>query len=164
VDVNLLAVAHGSRLFGQAMVDRGEGGQIVNTASAAAFVPSRSLGAYCATKAAVLMLSQSLRGELGGYGIGVSVVCPGVINTNITRSTRYVGRQSAEEERMREQMSRLYARRNFTAERVAAEVLRAIGEDRAVAPISPEAKAMELIGRLTPRLARLLASYDALPV
>jgi NAD(P)-dependent dehydrogenase (short-subunit alcohol dehydrogenase family)/pimeloyl-ACP methyl ester carboxylesterase len=164
VDVNLLGVATGCRLFGRAMVRRGEGGQIVNTASAAAFMPSRSLPVYAATKAAVLMLSESLRAELVPFGIGVTAVCPGVIATNITRATRYVDHSEADQGRVADYVTRLYARRNFTPERVAAEILRAVGEDRPVAVITPEAKLMRAISRLSPGLARRLAAYDALPV
>ncbi|HEX8976778.1 MAG TPA: SDR family NAD(P)-dependent oxidoreductase, partial [Solirubrobacteraceae bacterium] len=164
VDVNLLGVATGCRLFGRAMVLRGGGGQIVNTASAAAFMPSRSLPAYAATKAAVLMLSESLRAELAPFGIGVTAACPGLIATNITRATRYVDHPEGEQDRVAQEVTRLYARRNFTPERVAAEILRAIGEDRAVAVITPEAKVMRAIGRLFPGLARRLAALDALPV
>jgi NAD(P)-dependent dehydrogenase (short-subunit alcohol dehydrogenase family)/pimeloyl-ACP methyl ester carboxylesterase len=164
VDVNLLGVAAGCRLFGRAMVLRGEGGHIVNTASAAAFMPSKSLPVYAATKAAVLMLSESVRAELVPFGIGVTAACPGVIATNITRSTRYVGRSEADQGRLAEQVTRIYTRRNFTPERVADEILEAIGNDTPVAAISPEAKAMRLIGRLAPGLARRLAGYDALPV
>ncbi len=164
VDVNLLGVATGCRLFGRAMVLRGEGGHIVNTASAAAFMPSRSLPAYAATKAAVLSLTESVRAELVPFGIGVTAACPGVIATNITRATSYVGRSAADQTRLADQVTKLYARRNFTPERVAAEILRAIGEDRPVAVITPEAKLMRAISRVSPGLARRLAAMDALPV
>ncbi len=133
VDINLLGVVHGCRLFGRAMVQRGEGGQIVNTASAAAFMPSKSLPAYSATKAAVLMLSQCLRAELVPSGIGVTAVCPGFIATNITRAAQYVGRPEGDQDRVREQLTRLYERRNFTPDMVAAEIVAAIGSDLPVA-------------------------------
>ena len=58
IDVNLWGVINGCQVFGEAMVANGEGGKIVNTASAAAFLPSRALSAYATTKAAVLMLSR----------------------------------------------------------------------------------------------------------
>ena len=142
VDINLLGVVHGCRLFGQAMVERGRGGQIVNTASAAAFLPSKGLPAYSATKAAVLMLSECLRAELAPSGIGVTAVCPGFIATNITRAAQYVGRAEADQDRLREQVTRMYERRNFTAEQVAAEIVEAIGADLPVAVVTPEAKLM----------------------
>lgn len=64
--VNVWGVIHGARLFAKQMVARGQGGHILNTASAAAFAPSRDLAAYATTKAAVLMLSECMRGELAG--------------------------------------------------------------------------------------------------
>ncbi len=163
VDVNLFGVVHGCRLFGRAMVERGQGGQIVNTASAAAFMPSTALPAYATTKAAVLMLSECVRAELAPYGIGVTAVCPGLIATNITRATEYVGRAPADQERLRERVSQLYARRNFTPEQVASEIVEAIGADRPIAIVTPEAKLMRAISRLSPRLMRRLAGLDAIP-
>src|SRR3954471_9712536 len=91
VGVNLWGVIHGCRLFGEQMVRGGKGGQIVNTASMAAYTPSRELPVYAMTKSAVLMLSESVRPEFADAGIGVTAICPGVIDTNITRSSRYAG-------------------------------------------------------------------------
>lgn len=91
LDVNLWGVIHGCRLFGKQMAERGQGGHIVNTASAAAYLPSRTLPAYSTSKAAVLMLSECLRAELAGQGIGVTAICPGFINTNITSTARFTG-------------------------------------------------------------------------
>ena len=93
LDVNLWGVIHGCRLFGRQMAERGQGGHIVNTASAAAYLPSRALPAYSTSKAAVLMLSECLRAELAGQGIGVSAICPGIVNTNITSTARFAGRR-----------------------------------------------------------------------
>ena len=89
--VNLWGVIHGSRLFARQMVDRGEGGHVVNVASAAAFVPSKVLPAYATSKSAALMLTECLRAELAGDGIGVTAICPGVIDTAIVSTTRFVG-------------------------------------------------------------------------
>jgi short-subunit dehydrogenase len=85
--INLDGVAHGCYAFGPAMVARGRG-QVVNIASGAAYIPNRHMAAYCATKAAVVSLSQCLRADWRGHGVGVSVVCPGVIATPIAGSTR----------------------------------------------------------------------------
>jgi short-subunit dehydrogenase/pimeloyl-ACP methyl ester carboxylesterase len=163
VGVNVMGVIYGCRLFGRALVERGQGGQLVNTASMAAFTPSKDLGTYAATKAAVLMLSESLRAELAPHGIGVTAVCPGFIATNITRATRYVGVSDAEQRRLSDRVSRLYERRNFTPDRVAAEVVKAIGRNRPVAVITPEAKAMRVLSRFAPALVRRLAGLDVLP-
>ncbi len=163
LDVNVMGVVHGCRLFGKAMAARGEGGHIVNTSSAAGYAATKELPAYAASKAAVLMLSECLRAELVPYGIGVTAVCPGIVATNITRTTRWVGRGEAEQERIRERVTRFYQRRNFTAEQVAAALVRAIATDAPVAAVTPEAKVMLALSRVAPGLLRRLAQMDALP-
>src|SRR5262245_56809760 len=101
------------------MVEGGAGGTIVNVASAAAYLPNRALPAYTTTKAAVLALSQCLRGELAHAGIDVVAICPGFINTNITSTARFVGRDTIEERTARLRATQLYQRRNFTPRRAA---------------------------------------------
>ena len=164
VSINLMGVVHGARLFGRAMVERGEGGQIVNTASAAAFSPNRMLPAYSTTKAAVLMLSECMRAELEPWGIGVTAVCPGFIATNITRTTRWVGRGEEEQQRLATLATESYRRRNFGPDRVAAEIVEAIGADRPLAVVTPEAKLMRAVSRFAPGVMRRLAKLDATPV
>ncbi|HUO69846.1 MAG TPA: SDR family oxidoreductase [Solirubrobacteraceae bacterium] len=164
LDVNVMGVVHGCRLFGRAMAQRGAGGQIVNTSSAAGFAPTKELPAYAASKAAVLMLSECLRAELHDAGIGVTAVCPGIVATNITRTTRWVGRPEQDQERIRERVTSLYQRRNFTPEQVAAEIVAAIGADTPVAAVTPEARALRAVARFAPGVARRLARLDALPV
>ncbi|MBB1242340.1 SDR family oxidoreductase [Streptomyces durbertensis] len=157
LDVNLWGVIHGCRLFGRQMVERGQGGHLVNTASAAAYLPSRSLGAYGASKAAVLMLSESLRAELAEHDIGVSAICPGVVNTNITNTTRFAGTDEKEQKRRRQKATRLYGRRNYPPEKVAAAILRAVVRNEAVVPVTAEARAARALARLSPRTLRLTA-------
>jgi NAD(P)-dependent dehydrogenase (short-subunit alcohol dehydrogenase family) len=164
IGVNLMGVVHGCRLFGRAMVQRGEGGQIVNLASAAAFQPAKDLPAYAATKAAVLMLSECLRAELGPHGIGVTAVCPGFVHTNITRAAHYAGLPQAEQRRVADRITRLYERRNFTPERVAAEILEAVAADAPVAVVTAEARVMRALARFAPSLRRRVATLDTLPV
>jgi NAD(P)-dependent dehydrogenase (short-subunit alcohol dehydrogenase family) len=155
--VNMWGVIHGCHFFGRQMVERGSGGQIVNVASAAAFLPSKVLPAYCTSKAAVLMLSQCLQADFAGHGIGVTAICPGFVATPITRAARYVGMTDAEQEQQRERATRIYARRNYTPERVAAQILRAVRRNTAVAPVTPEAHLMYALSRATPGLLRRLA-------
>ncbi|MEX3100291.1 SDR family oxidoreductase [Streptomyces sp. ST1015] len=160
LDVNLWGVIHGCRLFGRDMVERGQGGHIVNIASAAAYQPSRVLSAYGTSKAAVLMLSESLRAELAGKGIGVSAICPGLINTGITSTATFVGVDADEQERRREKSSRMYGRRNYPPEKVADAVVRAVVRNDAVVPVTPEAKGSRLLSRLSPRVLRAFARYE----
>lgn len=160
LDVNLWGVIHGSRLFGQQLLERGQGGTLVNVASAAAYSPSRALPAYATTKAAVLMLTQCLRAELGRDGIGVVAVCPGFVNTDITRTARFVGVDDARQEQLRSHAVQAYTRRGYSPRRVARHIVTAVERNRPVTRITPEAKVFDALSRFTPAAARALARVD----
>ncbi|MEV0219401.1 SDR family oxidoreductase [Streptomyces sp. NPDC050704] len=160
LDVNLWGVIHGCRLFGKQMAERGQGGHIVNTASAAAYQPSKALPAYSTSKAAVLMLSECLRAELAGQGIGVSAICPGFVNTNITSTAHFAGVDAVEEKRRQKKTARLYGLRNYPPEKVADAVLRAVVRNQAVVPVTPEARGAHLLSRFTPRALRAIARME----
>ncbi|MBK3643408.1 SDR family oxidoreductase [Streptomyces sp. MBT33] len=160
LDVNLWGVIHGCRLFGRHMAERGQGGHIVNTASAAAYQPSKALPAYSTSKAAVLMLSECLRAELAGQGIGVSAICPGFVNTNITSTARFAGVDAEEEKRRQKRTARLYGLRNYPPEKVADAILRAVVRNQAVVPVTPEARGAHLMSRFTPRALRAIARLE----
>ncbi|MFI5567946.1 SDR family oxidoreductase [Streptomyces sp. NPDC051740] len=157
LDVNLWGVIHGCRLFGRRMAERGQGGHIVNVASAAAFQPSRALPAYSTSKAAVLMLSECLRAELSGRDIGVTAVCPGFVKTSITSTARFAGADAEEERRLRRRAARLYGLRNYPPEKVAAAILRAVARDEAVVPVTPEARTAYALSRWMPGVLRRIA-------
>ena len=151
---------HGCRLFGRQMTERGQGGHIVNTASAAAYQPSKSLPAYSTSKAAVLMLSECLRAELAGRGIGVSAICPGFVNTSITSTARFAGVDAEEEKRRQKKAARLYGLRNYPPEKVADAILRAVVRNEAVVPVTPEARGAHFMSRFTPRALRASARME----
>ncbi|HEY3685409.1 MAG TPA: SDR family oxidoreductase [Streptosporangiaceae bacterium] len=157
VDVNLWGVIHGTRLFGGQLAERGEGGHIVNIASAAAYAPSRVLSAYSVTKAAVLMLDQCVRPEFASYGVGVTTICPGFVATSITRTARFAGTGGAEQERLRRWSTRALGLRRYPPERVARRIVAAVLRDEAVVPVTPEARALAVLGRLSPAALRGLA-------
>ncbi|HEX9258203.1 MAG TPA: SDR family NAD(P)-dependent oxidoreductase [Acidimicrobiales bacterium] len=85
--VNLWGVVHGLDAFLPGMVAQGEG-HVVNTASMAGLVAWPGIGPYNASKFAVVAISETLRAELEGTGVGVSVLCPGFVRTNIFTSQR----------------------------------------------------------------------------
>jgi NAD(P)-dependent dehydrogenase (short-subunit alcohol dehydrogenase family) len=89
-DVNFWGLVHGIKAFTQILIDQGEPGHIINTASEAAFVAIGEHAPYCSSKAAALSLSRALYSELivSNTQIGVSVVCPGMVDTQIHRSAR----------------------------------------------------------------------------
>ncbi|MCU1630930.1 MAG: short-chain dehydrogenase/reductase [Pseudonocardia sp.] len=157
LDVNLWGVIHGCRLFGAQLREHGEGGHIVNVASAAAFTPVAGLPAYCTTKAAVLMLSECLRAELAGQGIGVTALCPAFVPTDIVSSARMVGVDESTAGEQRRSANALIARRNYPLSKVAELVVRAVEKDVALAPVTPEAHVALALSRLTPGLLRAAA-------
>ena len=88
VGVNLMSVIYGFDIFGRIMAQQGAG-HIVSTASIAGMTPLDS-SAYSATKFGVVAVSESLREELAPKGVGVSLLCPGFVNTNIIHSHRHL--------------------------------------------------------------------------
>jgi NAD(P)-dependent dehydrogenase (short-subunit alcohol dehydrogenase family)/pimeloyl-ACP methyl ester carboxylesterase len=158
--VNLRGVLNGSRAFGTQMVDRGQGGTIINVSSAAAFLPSKSMIAYGTTKAAVLAFSESLRADLADEGITVTAVCPGFVNTNIAKSTVYAGLTVDEQERARHKADAAYRRRNYTPEATAKAIVKAVKTGPPVLPIAAESRVGYAMRRISPSLIRLLARYD----
>eukprot|EP01137_Pigoraptor_chileana_P006810 Opistho-2@51563 len=83
LDVNLKGVINGIQTFVPRMIERGKGGHIVNTASMSAFVALKGTGIYCTLKMAIRGLSECLALDLADHGIGVSMLCPGAVNSNI---------------------------------------------------------------------------------
>lgn len=158
--VNLWSVIDGSRLFARQMVDAGKAGHIVNTASAAAFVPSKAYPAYATSKAAVLMFSECLRAELADHGIGVTAVCPGLVNTPIIQATRFVGLSPEAEARQKAKTQKVYARRNLSAETVAKALVRGVQRNRAVVAVGAEAHLSVAQWRFAPWLSRRLARLN----
>ena len=86
--VNLWGVIHGIEAFVPAMIRRGEGGHVVNTASAAGLVATRGLGVYNTSKYAVVGLSETLAKDLRPWNIGVTVLCPMGVATRIRQAGR----------------------------------------------------------------------------
>jgi NAD(P)-dependent dehydrogenase (short-subunit alcohol dehydrogenase family) len=157
VAVNLLGVARGCRLFGRQMVERGTGGHLVNIASCAAWAPTTALPAYSATKAAVRMLSDCLRAELAGAGIGVTAICPGFTNTGIARAAHYAGTSGEQEAAARETAATALARRNFPPDKVALAVMRAVLGNKPVVPVNAEAWVTYALSRVSPSLLTQLS-------
>ncbi|MDF1721747.1 MAG: SDR family NAD(P)-dependent oxidoreductase [Minwuia sp.] len=83
VDINLMGVVHGVEIFTPLIRSHGEGGHFINTASMAGHWGHPNMGPYCATKFAVVGYSECLHEALAPEGIGVSVLCPGFVKTNI---------------------------------------------------------------------------------
>lgn len=101
IGVNLMSVVWGIEIFGPLIESHGEGGQIVSTASIAGLSGGVN-PAYNVTKYGVVALSEGLRPTLAARGIGVSVLCPGFIRTDIMNSARHRPARFGEAEDMNE--------------------------------------------------------------
>ncbi|SPH22678.1 1-deoxy-11-beta-hydroxypentalenate dehydrogenase [Ascidiaceihabitans donghaensis] len=86
VDINFMGVIHGIEAFTPLIKAHGEGGYFINTASMSGHLATQQLSAYTATKFAVVGLSESLRMDLAADNIGVSVLCPGWVKTDINKA------------------------------------------------------------------------------
>jgi len=85
IEVNVLGPLRIARAFAPAMVEHGDG-LIVNVSSQLSKVALPATGTYCATKAALLMLTQAMRGDLSHRGVRVIAVLPGAMDTDMTRN------------------------------------------------------------------------------
>ncbi|HTU56844.1 MAG TPA: SDR family NAD(P)-dependent oxidoreductase, partial [Polyangiales bacterium] len=82
IDINIAGVVHGSKIFAAHFVKQGSG-HVINTASAAGLFPVPGMSGYSLSKFAVVGFSLQLRWELAAHGVGVTVLCPGTVKTDI---------------------------------------------------------------------------------
>ena len=158
IAVNIKGVVHGCERFIPPMIERGTGGHVVNMASATGYLAMPVMCAYSSTKFAVFGLTEALRIELRKHKIGVTAICPGAINTAITRAAIVRG---ADPDARAARVRAFYQRRGYTPERAAVNILRAVGRNRAIAPVAPEAHLMFAFTRVSPPAARWLAARMA---
>lgn len=159
LDVNLGGVVNGCRSFSRRMVDRGTGGHIVNVASMAAYAPLQSLNAYCTSKAAVYMFSDCLRAELDSAGIGLTTICPGLVNTNIVSATPFIAphEESATASKRQTQLEKMFQLRDYGPDKVARAILSSVLKNKAVRPVTPEAYLLYGTSRVLPQVLRSTA-------
>jgi NAD(P)-dependent dehydrogenase (short-subunit alcohol dehydrogenase family) len=160
IKVNLWGPIHGVEVFVPRMVKQKEGGHVLFTASFAGLVPNRNLGPYCVTKFGVVALAECLQKDLREHGIGVSVLSPMRVTSNIDYSKRNrpaeLGGPTAESiysEEEREQLSG----RELAVEPVADMVLAGIRRGELFIHTHPEAR--QFVKR---RWERMDAAFDAL--
>jgi len=142
---NLWGVIHGVRVFAKHLVAQNEG-HIVNTASLGAFFANSGAGIYSASKFAVHGLSMAMRDALKDHGIGVSVLCPANIRSNIAESVRTRPAHLANsgfdvDEREIAALHEIYSQ-GMDPEELAGHVREAIGENRFYIIPYPEARPM----------------------
>lgn len=105
------------------------------------------MSTYTATKFALIGLSESLRAELHRHQVGVSVICPGYVQTPIQQKTKLVG--SLDNDRVRANVAAQF-RRGLKPEQVAARTLRAIRRNEALVTVGREATMAKWLKRFAP--------------
>jgi NAD(P)-dependent dehydrogenase (short-subunit alcohol dehydrogenase family) len=145
--VDLWGVIHGCHFFYPGMAARGAG-HIVNVASMAGLVPLPASAAYCAAKSAVVGLSAALRLDAARHGVGVSVVCPGVVSTGMGRALSFVSRtRRLEATELKSRIGAMMTRLGHRPQGVAEAIVRAVRTDAGVAAVGAEALALDLLRR-----------------
>ena len=160
VDINLLGVVRGCKVFAPLLRTQG-GGQLVNIASMAGLVHMPQAAAYNATKAAVVALSETLQLELEPDGIRVSVVCPAFFRTDLARNMRAANPQ------LEGMTKRLVERARIGADEIAERIFAGIERGEPHILTHPEARRFWRLKRMLPYrwylalMRRQLAQVDA---
>ena len=159
LNINFGGVVNCCRSFGRRLVDRGAGGHVVNVSSMAAYSPQQSMNAYATSKAAVFMFGDCLRAELDQAGIGLTTICPGVIDTNIVHTTRFdVPANKAEKvDARRAQIEKMFSARRYGPEKVAKAIVSSVKKNKAIRPVAPEAYLLYGVSRMLPQVMRSTA-------
>ena len=151
IDINIGGVVHGSRIFGAHFARQGYG-HIVNTGSAAGIFPIPGMSAYTLTKYGIIGYSLQLRWELAAHGVGVTVLCPGTVKTDIGLREGVGFRPDALEKLMRGAPG---------APRLARKALRAIRRNRPLVYYGAEAHVLNFMRLLPLWLIDPLGKYFA---
>jgi NAD(P)-dependent dehydrogenase (short-subunit alcohol dehydrogenase family) len=156
-DVNVMGVVNGTEIFAPLLAQHGEGGHIVNVASIAGMIPIPAGEPYAASKFAVVAMSEGWRVQLAPRGIGVSVLCPAFVRTNIVDSHR---NRPAEMPAPAANPAQTAIMRKIVSEgmdpaMLAARVIEAIRDDELYIFTHPEMK-----GAVEARFQSILAAFD----
>ncbi|OUS10400.1 hypothetical protein A9Q89_11305 [Gammaproteobacteria bacterium 53_120_T64] len=155
IDVNMWGVVWGLQAFMPLIKEHGEGGHVINTASMAGMFSWKNLSAYNASKYAVVAMSETAMAEHTEDNIGVSVLCPGVVNTNLGTSARNRGEDyGGSTDKKSEQMVAML-KKGLNPDVVGEQVLEAIIDDQPYIFTDPGLRSW-----VESRFQRILAGYD----
>lgn len=160
MDVNFWGVVYGCRAFATQMIDRGTGGHIVNVSSAAAFMTQRNIAAYATSKSAVYVLSECLRAEFVEHGIGVTAVCPDLVNTKLPHNSEIIAPDPDALAARRARTLAIHRRLQVEPEQVAEGIVAAVRRNRPIVTVAPGATARKWLSRLAPRVVRVGSRFD----
>lgn len=155
--INLWGVIYGVHYFLPSMIKQ-RSGHIVNTSSVLGLAATPATGTYSTAKFAVTGLGEALRPEVRKYGIGVTTVCPGLINTRIVADGRMKTKDGNRSNK--ENVVAYFKNHGKPPELVAKAILNAVRKDRAVVPVGGDAWTYWYIKRLSQRLFNRIMNYS----
>lgn len=133
LDIDLMGVIRGCHRFLPGFREKGSG-HIVNVASFAGMVPVPAVSAYATAKAGVVALSEQMRVDLAGSGVGVSLLCPAYVNTRLLETFR------SNDDNAKRLASKWMSNSRITPEKVADDVFRAVEKNRFLILTHPETR------------------------
>ncbi|MEV0247444.1 SDR family NAD(P)-dependent oxidoreductase [Nocardia sp. NPDC050712] len=163
LSINVYGIIHGCKIVGSKMVQRGRPGHIVVIASGAAWTPNRVAPSYSTSKAAALMIAESLRTELAPKNIGVSAICPGATRTQLAANATLIATDGAATEDVRADFMDVQSRYAFaTPDMVARAVQYAIRFNLGIVPVNFDATLAWVLHRISPALMRAICSIPTM--
>lgn len=158
LDVNVLGTVNTLNATLPAMRTQ-RSGHIVNMASAAGLAAFPGMSAYCASKAAVIAMSDALRAEVARLDIGVTTVCPGFVQTPIAEKIELFGRMN--NPRTRKKVEAWFKRNNLAPETVARATMRGIRKRQALVVVGRDARYGYWTQRMAPGILRAFTAKAA---
>lgn len=159
MNVNVMGVVHGCRYFIPQMIAAGGPRQVLNVASSAGNFPAPSMAAYAASKHAVAGFSEVLKMELAETQIGITTVCPGVINTAIV--TTGAGVAPSVPASQIAKLQAYYVANGCSPDVVAEDMVRAVEKGQDICLTGPGAALVYHLKRLSLKLVRLATIFSA---
>jgi NAD(P)-dependent dehydrogenase (short-subunit alcohol dehydrogenase family) len=132
INLNLWGAIYGLHFFLPRMIAQGGGGHVINTSSGLGLIGAPLMAAYTTTKFALVGLSEVMNLDLVKHGINTTVVCPGIIHTNIIRATVFDRMAETTPGKARDQVENIYARFGVGPEVVARDILKGVRKNRPV--------------------------------
>jgi len=142
MDINLWGPIYGVHYVLPHMIERGSG-HIINVSSSAGLIGMTGVAAYCTSKFGIVGFSEVLRFELAPYGIGVTLVCPGFIKTDIFRTTKHLS--------YKDQMQELPKWFGIKPESLAKDIIKAVKKNKFLL-ITSDLKPLFNLKRFSPLL------------
>lgn len=154
IGVNLLGVAYGVQAFIPRMLKQNRPAAVVNTASMAGLIASAKMAPYSASKFGVVGMTEALDAELRPKGIAFSAICPGIIDTNITRTAIMRGEPAAR----RDKAIGFYSKRGASPDVVAEAVVDAVRKRKLIQPVPrSHVTPLWMLKRIAPRVSQAIA-------